>query len=106
MAKQREQYKLGKKGQHSFLTPDRAEKLNSVGFVWQVRSQVPNEDDDDEKAAVTLPSTTTETETISPTPNVTNPSIAPVKTEFPERELETDRFDTQDPDTRTNITNV
>jgi hypothetical protein len=37
VAKQREQYKLHKKGKHSFLTPDRLEKLNSIGFVWSVR---------------------------------------------------------------------
>lgn len=37
MAKQREQFKLHKKGKHSFLTPDRLEKLNSIGFVWSVR---------------------------------------------------------------------
>lgn len=39
MAKQREQYKLHKKGKHSFLTPDRLEKLNSIGFVWSVRGE-------------------------------------------------------------------
>ena len=35
VAKQREQYKLMKKGQHSFLTPYRLEKLEKAGFVWQ-----------------------------------------------------------------------
>eukprot|EP00534_Pseudo-nitzschia_fraudulenta_P012814 CAMPEP_0201219670 /NCGR_PEP_ID=MMETSP0851-20130426/191195_1 /ASSEMBLY_ACC=CAM_ASM_000631 /TAXON_ID=183588 /ORGANISM="Pseudo-nitzschia fraudulenta, Strain WWA7" /LENGTH=434 /DNA_ID=CAMNT_0047509361 /DNA_START=30 /DNA_END=1334 /DNA_ORIENTATION=+ len=39
VAKQREQYKLHKKGKHSFLTPDRLEKLNSIGFVWSVRGE-------------------------------------------------------------------
>lgn len=38
VAKQREQYKLLKKGQHSFLTPYRLERLNQSGFVWQVRT--------------------------------------------------------------------
>jgi Helicase associated domain len=44
-AKQREQYKLYKKGQHSFLTPYRLEKLNQIGFVWQVRSGNDGEED-------------------------------------------------------------
>ena len=39
VAKQREQYKLHKKGKHSFLTPDRLEKLTSIGFVWSVRGE-------------------------------------------------------------------
>jgi len=39
VAKQREQYKLHKKGKHSFLTPDRLEKLNTIGFVWSVRGE-------------------------------------------------------------------
>jgi Helicase associated domain len=53
-AKQREQYKLYKKGQHSFLTPYRLEKLNQIGFVWQVRSQNDGEDEllDEGKEAV------------------------------------------------------
>ena len=38
MAKQREQYRLKKKGEHSFLTDDRIEKLENCGFAWQVRS--------------------------------------------------------------------
>lgn len=38
VAKQREQYKLKKKGQHSFLTPDRQEKLEQEGFLWSLRS--------------------------------------------------------------------
>jgi hypothetical protein len=38
VAKQREQYKLLQKKQHSFLTPYRQEKLNSAGFVWVVRA--------------------------------------------------------------------
>eukprot|EP00535_Pseudo-nitzschia_heimii_P009626 CAMPEP_0197192634 /NCGR_PEP_ID=MMETSP1423-20130617/25375_1 /TAXON_ID=476441 /ORGANISM="Pseudo-nitzschia heimii, Strain UNC1101" /LENGTH=273 /DNA_ID=CAMNT_0042645557 /DNA_START=1 /DNA_END=819 /DNA_ORIENTATION=+ len=39
VAKQREQYKLHKKGKHSFLTPDRLEKLNVIGFVWSIRGE-------------------------------------------------------------------
>jgi len=38
VAKQREQYKLLQKGQHSFLTALRLEKLNAIGFSWQVRA--------------------------------------------------------------------
>jgi Helicase associated domain len=38
VAKQREQFKLLKKDQHSFLTPYRLEKLNEIGMVWQVRT--------------------------------------------------------------------
>ena len=38
MAKQREQYRLKQKGEHSFLTDDRIEKLENCGFAWQVRS--------------------------------------------------------------------
>jgi hypothetical protein len=44
VAKQREQYKLLKKGKHSFLTPDRLEKLNAVGFVWTVRGETAEDD--------------------------------------------------------------
>eukprot|EP00539_Tryblionella_compressa_P005631 CAMPEP_0178762858 /NCGR_PEP_ID=MMETSP0744-20121128/16788_1 /TAXON_ID=913974 /ORGANISM="Nitzschia punctata, Strain CCMP561" /LENGTH=408 /DNA_ID=CAMNT_0020417607 /DNA_START=142 /DNA_END=1368 /DNA_ORIENTATION=- len=44
VAKQREQYKLLKKGKHSFLTPDRLEKLNSIGFVWSVRGETVDDD--------------------------------------------------------------
>jgi Helicase associated domain len=43
VAKQREQYKLRLKGQHSFLTPYREEKLNSIGFSWFVRSALETE---------------------------------------------------------------
>lgn len=43
VAKQREQYKLMLKGQHSFLTPYRQEKLNNAGFAWQVRTGLENE---------------------------------------------------------------
>lgn len=43
MAKQREQYKLKLKGQHSFLTPYREEKLNQAGFSWHVRNSLDNE---------------------------------------------------------------
>lgn len=39
VAKQREQFKLHKKRKHSFLTPDRLEKLNSIGFAWSVRGE-------------------------------------------------------------------
>ena len=64
MAKQREQFRLLQQGKHSFLTPDRLEKLNDAGFVWSVRkdgaddvsslgskrkgSAMKKEDDDDE----------------------------------------------------------
>jgi len=37
VAKQREQYKRKQKGQHSFLSADRQEKLEKVGFAWSVR---------------------------------------------------------------------
>lgn len=30
-------------GKHSFLTPDRLEKLNEAGFVWSVRKDSPEE---------------------------------------------------------------
>lgn len=33
-----------KRGQHSFLTPFRLEKLNEAGFVWSVRSSLDNEE--------------------------------------------------------------
>jgi hypothetical protein len=46
VAKQREQYKLMLKGQHSFLTPYRLEKLNDLGFVWQVRTALDTDTDD------------------------------------------------------------
>ncbi|KAL7578407.1 hypothetical protein ACA910_012804 [Epithemia clementina (nom. ined.)] len=49
VAKQREQFKLKKKGQHSFLTPDREEKLNSVGFMWQVRSNLAEDEEDEQQ---------------------------------------------------------
>jgi hypothetical protein len=45
VAKQREQFKLLKKGQHSFLTPYRLEKLNNIGFVWQIRTALDGEED-------------------------------------------------------------
>lgn len=38
VAKQREQYRLLQKGQHSFLTPYRLEKLNECGFCWAART--------------------------------------------------------------------
>jgi hypothetical protein len=31
---------LLQKGKHSFLTADRLEKLDSIGFVWSVRGDV------------------------------------------------------------------
>lgn len=37
VAKQREQYRFYKQGKHSFLTPDRRESLEGIGFVWSVR---------------------------------------------------------------------
>ena len=37
------------KGKHSFLTADRLEKLNAIGFVWSVRGDV--SDDPGPKAA-------------------------------------------------------
>jgi hypothetical protein len=43
VAKQREQYRLMSNGKHSFLTPDRLEKLNDAGFVWSVRKDAPEE---------------------------------------------------------------
>jgi hypothetical protein len=47
VAKQREQMKLLKQEKHSFLTPYRLEKLNQIGFVWQVRTALDSEDGDD-----------------------------------------------------------
>lgn len=38
VAKQREQYKRHLKGEHTFLTPLRLEKLNEAGFVWSMRA--------------------------------------------------------------------
>ena len=55
VAKQREQHKLLKKGQHSFLTPYRLEKLNNVGFVWSVRSSLDTSTDDDVKLPESTP---------------------------------------------------
>ena len=43
VAKQREQYRLRSQGKHSFLTPDRLEKLNEAGFVWSVRKEDPGD---------------------------------------------------------------
>jgi hypothetical protein len=51
VAKQREQFKLLKKGQHSFLTPYRLEKLNAVGFVWQIRTALEGEEEEVSLAA-------------------------------------------------------
>jgi hypothetical protein len=44
VAKQREQFKLMKKGQHSFLTPYRLEKLEQVGFSWHLRTSLDPDD--------------------------------------------------------------
>lgn len=52
VAKQREQYKLLKKGEHSFLTPDRLEQLNSIGFVWSMKGRAPKEEDEIEDEAI------------------------------------------------------
>jgi Helicase associated domain len=38
VAKQREQYKNHIRGDHSFLTPYRLEKLNSINFLWRIRN--------------------------------------------------------------------
>ena len=45
VAKQREQHRALKRGEHSFLTPDRLEQLNSVGFVWPMKGRTPKEDE-------------------------------------------------------------
>ena len=42
VAKQREQYRLKKNGEHSFLTDYRIEKLEQCGFAWQVRHSTLN----------------------------------------------------------------
>jgi hypothetical protein len=55
VAKQREQYKLLRKGQHSFLTPYRLEKLNNVGFVWSVRSSLEGNPDEEVKLSENVP---------------------------------------------------
>jgi len=64
VAKQREQYKLHKKGKHSFLTPDRLEKLNSIGFVWSVRGET-SASPSDKNAPSPLPEEEAESATIS-----------------------------------------
>jgi Helicase associated domain len=46
VAKQREQHRALKRGEHSFLTPDRLEQLNNVGFVWSMKGRTPKEEDD------------------------------------------------------------
>ena len=43
VAKQREQYKLLMKGEHSFLTPDRKQQLEEIGFVWSMKGRAPKE---------------------------------------------------------------
>ena len=45
VAKQREQHRALKKGEHSFLTPDRLEQLNSIGFVWSMKGRLPKDDE-------------------------------------------------------------
>lgn len=52
VAKQREQYRLRSQGKHSFLTPDRLEKLNEAGFVWSVRKEDPGDGLSPKKEAV------------------------------------------------------
>mmetsp|Transcript_22232 Transcript_22232/g.32817 ORF Transcript_22232/g.32817 Transcript_22232/m.32817 type:complete len:479 (-) Transcript_22232:439-1875(-) len=52
VAKQREQFKLLKNGEHSFLTPDRLEQLNSIRFVWSMKGRTPKEEDEIEDAAI------------------------------------------------------
>lgn len=54
VAKQREQYKLLKKGQHSFLTPLRLERLNEIGFVWSVRTALDGGGGGEPQASVKL----------------------------------------------------
>eukprot|EP00541_Cyclophora_tenuis_P012417 CAMPEP_0116563002 /NCGR_PEP_ID=MMETSP0397-20121206/12482_1 /TAXON_ID=216820 /ORGANISM="Cyclophora tenuis, Strain ECT3854" /LENGTH=181 /DNA_ID=CAMNT_0004089379 /DNA_START=1 /DNA_END=546 /DNA_ORIENTATION=+ len=34
-----QQYKLFLKGEHSFLTPDRREQLESIGFIWSMKGR-------------------------------------------------------------------
>jgi hypothetical protein len=46
VAKQREQYKLLKDGKHSFLTPDRLERLNAINFCWSIKGKVAREGKD------------------------------------------------------------
>jgi len=52
VAKQREQYRLLQKGQHSFLTPYRLEKLNEVGFCWAARTSANDPAQQEAAAAV------------------------------------------------------
>jgi hypothetical protein len=49
VAKQREQYKLLMRGEHSFLTADRLERLEQIGFVWQVKGGFVEEDEEEEE---------------------------------------------------------
>ena len=91
VAKQREQYKLKKKGQHSFLTPDREEKLTSVAFVWQVRSSLPGEEEEDDQPnqqSNILPSPAN-TPT-GPTPNVAHQTTETLKVESQAQPAATD----------------
>ena len=39
MAKQREQYCYYQEGKHSFLSEERIDLLNSIGFVWRVKGK-------------------------------------------------------------------
>jgi Helicase associated domain len=89
VAKQREQYKIMHRGQHSFLTPYRKEKLDSIGFVWQIRSSM--DDNSDSDASVTkqqspnkLPKTTATT--ITATVNNTIPNSRSSTTSMENRE--------------------
>jgi len=42
-AKQREQYRFRLEGKHSFLTDERIEKLNDIGFVWAIKGRYKKE---------------------------------------------------------------
>ena len=42
-AKQREQYRFRVEGKHSFLTGERIEKLNDIGFVWAIKGRYKKE---------------------------------------------------------------
>lgn len=85
VAKQREQYKRLHKGQHSFLTPYRVEKLTAVGFVWQIRTSLEGE----------LNAVTAETAAAAPPPvvksplaNKSEPETPPVDADIPKAVIE------------------
>lgn len=52
VAKQREQHRRLRRGHHSHLTPYRVEKLETIGFIWSIRSAA---DDDSDASIVKLP---------------------------------------------------